>query len=287
MSNCPSHRMIWSYSVYGDNHEMYFKPLLEVIPLANHVGARVVINTPRAYHAAVLQYFRDYLNDITVLGYDGPIAEAYPKILRFLVSARVNSEFYFYKDSDSLVGTKELAVMTHWMNSAAATCMIIRDHPQHVTPILAGMFGLARIPALSIATAAQNHFAVKRSGDNGYSYDQEWLMDHIYPAMKVSAQVYTSYFYYSGERVFRISRSLTGCAHIGAQCFQSSTAASPCRWYDSIYGDRLLCAPFIEVVNRLLPRLLYGRVRPTLLMAFIYSRFLRMSRMDQFNILRE
>ncbi len=266
---------------------MYFKPLLGVIPLANYVGARVVINTPSAYYASVLQYFRDYINDITVLSYDGLIAEAYPKVLRFLVPARVNSEFYFYKDSDSLVGTKELMVMTHWMNSTAATCMIIRDHPQHVAPILAGMFGLARMQALSIATAAKNYFSAKRSDDNRYSYDQEWLMDQIYPTMKVAAQVYTSYFFYSGERVFRISRSQTEYPHIGAQCIKSSTGPSRRRWYDTIYGDGLMCAPFIEVVNRLVPRLLYGRVRPTLLMAFIYSRILKMSRTNQFNILHE
>lgn len=284
MSNFSNYQIIWSYSVYGNNHEMYFKPLLKVIPLANSIGATVVINTPRAYHAAVLNYFHAFINQIVVLVHDGAIAENYPKILRFLVPIHIYSKYYFFKDSDSLVETKELAIMEHWMKSENTTCMIIRDHPQHVTPILAGMFASTREHALIIATAAEKYFVVAPSKFNSYSYDQDWLMDQIYPVIKESAQVYTSYFFYTGERVFKINRSLPGCTHIGSQCLQSPPSSSRCRWCDSIYGNDLLRVPFVICFNRLFPRLIYGRVRPTLILAFIYSRFVRQSYYNQLSI---
>lgn len=287
MSNAPGYRQVWSYSLYGDNHEMYFRPLLEVIPLANRLGARVVINTPRSCCVAVKQYFHDYLDDFTVLVYEGPIAEASPKILRFLVPFRVASEFYFYKDSDSLVGTKELEVMAHWINSPDASSMIIRDHPQHVTPILAGMFGLARQEAFVVAESARDYFTKNRVGLNNYSYDQDWLMDQVYPSVRLSSQVYSSYFFYAEERVFRISRSRTGHTHIGAQCLQSIAATSYCRWCDSIYDDRMLCVPFIGMINRLFPRMIYGRVRPSLILAYLYSRVLRISNINRSVVISE
>jgi len=255
---------------------MYFKPLLEVIKLAKQVGARVVINAPRSSVVSINSYFKDHLSDFTLLDYEDSISDISPKILRFLVPLYVDSDFYFYKDSDSLVIDKELVIMKHWMSSINPVCMIIRDHPQHVSPILAGMFALSRSQALSVASNAKTYFKNSKNVGNEYSYDQDWLMDRVYPKIRKSAIVYSSYFFYVGETVHRIGRSSYGDLHIGAQSINSKYSENKFDFYKSVYGDKLLCLPYSSLINRALPRLLYGRVRPTLLLAFIFSSVYRL-----------
>jgi hypothetical protein len=154
--------------------------------------------------------------------------------------------------------------------------MIIRDHPQHVSPILAGMFALSRSQALSVAKNAKKFFKNSKTVGNEYSYDQDWLMDTVYPKIRKSAAVYSSYFYYVGETVHRISRSSYGDLHIGAQGIIPKCSQNKFDLYKSIYGDKMLCLPYSSLINRALPRLLYGRVRPTLLSAFIFSSVYRL-----------
>jgi hypothetical protein len=262
---------VWSYSLFGNNFEMYFKPLLEVIPKANSVGARVIINTNLNNYEKITKYFAKYINTITILKYNDLIAEKYPKMLRFLVPLRVEFEYIFYKDSDSLVGDKELKIMQHWIKTARTKAMIIRDHPEHIAPILAGMFALNYEKAMWLAKKVEIKFN-RNINYNLYSYDQDWLMEDIYPIIVNDAQVYTSYFYYSKEKIIIIPRSIFPNEHIGEQTIKIENNSNNCKWCLRIYNFNLLHLPYCILINKIFPKILYGRVRPTLISAFIHSK---------------
>lgn len=278
-------RSVWSYSLYGDDLEQYYRPLFDVISLADTVGAQVVINTPGSNYGRVLQYYGDVLQSVLIACYEGEIAEKYPKVLRFLVSETIDADYYFFKDSDSLVGVKELEIMDHWMSLPEADYMIVRDHPLHVSPIMAGMFAVSARESRGLVESARSYFAEHGSRLNGYSYDQEWLKNAIYPLVRTMAHVYTSYLHFYGERVCLISRTIENYAYIGAQQYKMKPGVLEVCEFEAIYGDGCLCLPFVPKLDRFLPNVIYGRVRPTLMLAFLYTRIFKLGNKPRSNCL--
>lgn len=264
-----SDKAIWSYSLYGDNYEAYFKPLIENIEISATNNANVVLNVLDSDIERVKQYFKRYLGCIRIFSYDSGRYANCPKILRFLASHKIESNFYFFKDSDSVVTDKEKLIMKEWMNSLNPTALIVRDHPLHIAPIMAGMFGVNRGLSIKIADSALGYFAnSKHSHFNSYSYDQDWLARNIYPEIVSDAHVNTSFFYYSGERVRRINREIDGHKFIGAQVYKGSSIESgSLDPYMNLYGEDLLSLPYFTKLA-----VLYGKVRPTLYAAYLINK---------------
>lgn len=258
---------VWSYSVYGGDTNAYYAPIVNNIILARQEKAIVAISTTIHYEGKVREFFRDYLDEIQIVSYDHAALCAYPKILRFLIPNVLKSNFYFFKDSDSIVTAKEVRIMREWMSIATPFAMFIRDHPLHVAPIMAGMFGISSDVADFLTNAADRAFLAEVPQFNDpYSYDQDWLRADVYPELVERAYVYTSFLFYSAENVRRIDRESQGSAFIGAQAhYKYPVLLERTEFYDW-YGAGLLCAPsLIENTP------LYGRVRPTLMLAFFYT----------------
>lgn len=275
MKSLPFFNQIWSYSLYGDNFDLYYKPFFENISVADNNGAHIVINTNSLNYEKILNYFECYLDKISIICHEGDMARKYPKVLRFLVAEKINSNYIFFKDSDSLVNDKEIMVSRHWMAESAALAMIIRDHPEHVSPILAGMFAVQHDTGRWMASEVFKFFDRENQNLNlnDYSYDQDWLKDNIYPVIVKNSQVYSSFFYFVGEKLIKIQRNKNFDDHIGAQYLLKNKISTGGDWYRSIYSDKMLCIPFFRLVNKIFPRLVYGRVRPTLVLAKVYSLF--------------
>lgn len=258
---------VWSYSIYGDDVDAYYAPVIKNIILARQENAMVAISTTTHYEGKVRKFFLQYLDEIQIVSYESEFLCAYPKILRFLIPNILKSNFYFFKDSDSVVTAKEVRIMQEWMTDAAPGAMFIRDHPLHVAPIMAGMFGIASTFAGFLTKAAERSFlTAKPQFNDPYSYDQDWLKSNVYPDLVNRAKVYTSFLFYSKENVCRIERESHGAGFIGAQAhciypvrFESS------EFYDW-YGADLMCAPSVLEKTPL-----HGRVRPTLILAFLYT----------------
>lgn len=264
-----SDKSIWSYSLYGDNYESYFKPLIENIKISAENNAIVVLNVLDSDLDRVKQYFKRYLGAICIFSYDSTRHTNYPKVLRFLAPYKIQSNFYFFKDSDSVVTDKEKLIMKEWMNSVNPIALIVRDHPLHIAPIMAGMFGVNRELSIKIANSALGYFTVRKGSHfNLYSYDQDWLARNIYPEIVGDAHVNTSFFYYSGERVKRINREIDGHKFIGAQVYKRvSIGLVPPDPYMNLYGEDLLSLPYFSKLA-----FLYGKVRPTLYVAYLINK---------------
>ena len=272
MKNTAVFNSVWCYSIYGDDVVKYYAPMLGNISLAKRLGVGLVLHTNKQNEVRVNEYFSEFRDDIILLVHDSKCADNFPKILRFLTCNSVTSDFYFFKDTDSIVTTKEIEIMNTWMCSDKPVALIMRDHPLHIAPIMAGMFGVNKEFSQSMAKLAMDYFLERNpASSNTYSYDQDWLANKIYPAIVGNASVNTSFFFYSSEKVRRIKRDVEGDEFIGAQAYKkSSHKIENLDCYLRLYGDNLLSVPYF-------PRcaFLYGKVRPTLTAAYLLSVFKR------------
>lgn len=267
MVNSKLSNSIWCYSLYGNCYEKYYQPLLKNIEISKDVGASIYIHTNIIYEKSVKDFFSDFLDDIDIIVHTQNYSINYPKILRFLTSNYVENNFYFFKDSDSIITQKEINIMTQWIKSNISTELIIRDNPLHIAPIMAGMFGVNNQTSRIIAKSVEKYFITSDSiFTNTYSYDQDWLASKIYPIVIKSAAVNTSYFYYSGENITRIEREPPGNSFIGAQAYMSYTNINDNKnQYLMLYGNDLLFLPYYSKIS-----FLYGKVRPTIFLAFVF-----------------
>lgn len=258
--------VVWSYSLYGNNKEVYYRPMLENIRIAKAVGVKVMISTTDIFEQSVKDYFSAELNDIKINIFPSKYFIGSEMILRVLALETVQADFYFMKDSDSIVTDRELTLMSDWMLLSAEPYMIIRDNPIHVAPIMGGMFGLNISVRDKLVQSCQDYFS-KSNNKASYGMDQQWLADHIYPIIRQKAKVYSSYFYFRAEKLVRINRVHHPDTFIGAQAEGNVNPHSMQGYFEKFYGDQLLSLPYFPRLPKLLSHLIYGRVRPSLYLA--------------------
>lgn len=97
------------------------------------------------------------------------------------------------RDVDSMLTVREKAAVDQWLDSGLAF-HIMRDHPLHQYPILAGLFGY-KGTILDIDWLIENY--LYNHGDCGKLSDQYFLEEVIYPFAKY--QAYTHDEFYGGE----------------------------------------------------------------------------------------
>ena len=264
-------KAVWSYCIYGYDHTRYYFPVVSNIQSARMVNALVVISTTEQFKSSVQEYFNSYLNEIVIISCENKSLSSFPKMLRFLISKKIDADYYFFKDSDSIVTNREMQIMQDWMILPKPRAMILRDHPMHVAPIMAGMFGLSKCLAENLADHILNDFFTNsQEFDNPYSYDQDWLMTDFYPKINHIADVYSSFLFYSNENLHRIEREVCGSKFIGAQSHAIYAKTVVELDFFSFYGSETLCAPSV-----LAKTAFYGKVRPTITIAFIYTRIIK------------
>jgi len=89
------------------------------------------------------------------------------------------------RDCDSRLSLREANAVNEWINQDTA-CHIMRDHPYHNTPVLAGMFGIKG----GIVKDLASHM---KKPKNYYGYDQQLLRDFVLPKM-VNKTIHDEFF---------------------------------------------------------------------------------------------
>lgn len=258
--------IVWSYSLFGINEDVYYKPMLENIRIAKANNARLIIATTDEYVNNINIYFSSVISDFILCVYPSEKYRGFEMILRYLAIDQQNADFYFIKDADSIVTQRELSIMNHWMLLSDKNYMIIRDNPIHVSPIMAGMFGFGSASRDWVVENCNKYF-FEANLQFGYGIDQQWLADEIYPRIINDAQVYSSYFYFSKESLIRLSRSTTSTDFVGAPSEGNINPNSLEHYFQAFYGDQLMSIPYFSSLPLFLSHLIYGRVRPSLYLA--------------------
>jgi hypothetical protein len=129
---------------------------------------------------------------------------------RFLPLADSSLDAVIIRDVDSRLSAREKTAVDEWLESGLRL-HIMRDHPLHKVPILAGMWGGRGGCVPDIAKQIQDWKLWGKKGS-----DQDFLRDIIYPRFVTDSLIHSEFFQYEGESVFPFPAKREGGDHIGA-----------------------------------------------------------------------
>ena len=116
-----------------------------------------------------------------------------PMMWRFEAIDEPEVELMLSRDTDTRILEREKSAVEEWISSKKQF-HIMRDHPHHDFKILGGMFGTRKLNGICWREQIN---AYPRVGDR--DYDQKFLAEKIYPLIKDSAVIHTSFHHYDGE----------------------------------------------------------------------------------------
>jgi hypothetical protein len=107
---------------------------------------------------------------------------------RFLAIDDSSVSITLLRDTDSRLGERERAAVDEWLVSDKHF-HIMRDHPGHGTPILAGMWGVKYGTNINFYNEIN-----KYTKKDFYGVDQNFLADIIYPIAKTNSVIHDEFF---------------------------------------------------------------------------------------------
>lgn len=188
-----------SFCLYGAYNPKYYDGLLVNLTLINkHLpGWAIYIYLG----TGVPDTFREKLR--TIQGVRLRSVDADDHILmmyRFLAIDEPDIDAMCVRDTDSRLHHRDRWAIRDFIESSY-TAHAIRDHPQHYTPLLGGLWGVKKaqgIPTMTELMAPYLNTPWK------FGYDQKFLRDIVYPILKHNLLVHTSQaFRYSDEETHR------------------------------------------------------------------------------------
>lgn len=118
-----------------------------------------------------------------------------PAFWRFLPASDPNVELLLVRDLDSPVSVREVAAVNEWI-STDKEFHIMRDHPKHEYPILAGMWGCRTNTLRDMADLLR-----KWKRFDYYGCDQKFLGTVIYPRFIKKAWIHSECIMFPGEQL--------------------------------------------------------------------------------------
>jgi len=107
-------------------------------------------------------------------------------------------EAHLFRDCDSRISAREAAAVAQW-EASDEPFHIMRDHPEHRMPMMAGLWGCTAQGASLIAPLLPS------MPDSDHRFvDQLWLRDHIYPIARDKALIHDEFALFPGETTQRI-----------------------------------------------------------------------------------
>ena len=142
---------------------------------------------------------------------------------RFRIWELGNPDYVIFRDSDSIISTREARAVTQWVESGMVA-HIIRDHPFHSAKILAGLWGLR--------PNETEWFAGEVKGFDFldiYGSDQDFLANSVYPKISNRSMVHASF--HKHEHPSQIAEFTKGSSRLGVFCGESKTENFVIRTY--------------------------------------------------------
>lgn len=117
---------------------------------------------------------------------------------RFLALADKDIDILLSRDCDSRISDREVSAINEWLSSDK-DFHIMRDHPYHQVPILAGMWG-CRNGILSNINDILNDWNIYNNKGKYQAEDQDFLGQIIYPIIKDKSMEHSEFnISYGGE----------------------------------------------------------------------------------------
>jgi protein O-GlcNAc transferase len=193
-------KKIISFSLYG-NDPKYTTGAIRNAELAKSIYPGW---TPRFYIGRSVPF---RITEI-LLQHEAEIVEKYNEpedsratFWRFEVFSDNNAEFAIIRDTDSRLNLREAEAVNEWLKSGN-TFHIMRDHPYHSMPIMAGMWGARCIKLAGICNMIKDF----QTDFIGYGLDQLFLSQVIYPLTRGDVMSHDSFYNFEKHLSFPSSR---------------------------------------------------------------------------------
>lgn len=135
--------------------------------------------------------------------------DAAPRLMRrFLVHDDPGVRRYLIRDTDSRIGSREIAAVNDWIASGARF-HAMRDHPFHTELMMGGMWGGTASTGLSMRDL------IATADDHRYGADQDFLGTHLWPRIREDLLTHDSYYSTPGSRPFPDGSRGTDRDHVG------------------------------------------------------------------------
>jgi hypothetical protein len=103
-------------------------------------------------------------------------------------------EINLSRDCDTKMLLRERFAVEQWLQSGK-TFHVMRDHPNHTWVVMAGMFGTRKSTDMPSWTSMVEQFET----EGEYTCDQQFLQTHVYPRIRHSALVHSTFLLFEGE----------------------------------------------------------------------------------------
>ncbi|XP_018021787.1 uncharacterized protein LOC108677978 isoform X2 [Hyalella azteca] len=149
-----SGQKVISYCLFGD-YEEYASGFDEILSTIRYLYPGWVVRlytNPRGYKQALLplltKYSNLYICDARNLpGRTRELVDVDPRLWRVAVLGDELVDVFLVRDIDSVLLEREVHAVKEWLESGQYL-HVMRDHPEHGVPILAGTFGVAQNSAV-------------------------------------------------------------------------------------------------------------------------------------------
>lgn len=188
---------VFSFCLYGPENPRYHEGLMENLQIIRqyfpnwrvfvYVGADITEERIQS----ILSYPQVILRKTEKLG-------APNMIDRFFAIDEPGVDIMFVRDADSRVHWKDRWAIQQFLKSDSVL-HIIRDHKEHTSPILGGLWGIRKVSGFSMRDEYAKYTEDTSLGHR-WAHDQNFLADIIYPRFLSQSLVHFSYrLIYIGE----------------------------------------------------------------------------------------
>ena len=174
-------------------------------------------------------------------------------IWRFLPISEITVDVVCFRDLDSALYKREEAAVREYLANSKYICHMMRDHPQHYSPIMGGLWcfknkldpQLGKTLWRRIQEKAEQRIPGVQEARKGD--DQDVLSRHVWPVVIDKTMVHDSFFCYKqpGGRPFPTKRNLikepfVGCAKRPCHC-KKKILRCPKKCRPRLHKDWIYC----------------------------------------------
>lgn len=186
---------VFSFCLYGPENPRYYPGMIENVILAQTYfpSWKVLVYYAPDVTQDMVGRLQSYSNVVLrPTGQVGPIN----MIHRFYAIDEPTVELMMVRDADSRIHWKDRWAIQQFLKDSSVL-HIIRDHKEHTSPVLGGLWGLRKVAGFSIRQAYESYTEDKELGHR-WAHDQNFLADVIYPKFLSQSMVH-----FSHRRIFK------------------------------------------------------------------------------------
>lgn len=136
---------------------------------------------------------------------------------RFETIDNPDVELMISRDTDTRILKREVVATQEWIKSGKLF-HIMRDHPEHGTAILGGMFGARKIPSINSWKVLMNDAFQGRGGD------QRFLTKYIYPQIIDNCMIHANFCRYEKEKCLYFTEPYDNqCSFVGMHVYHDES----------------------------------------------------------------